>query len=67
MKRKNFYLTEHQLEYLDEESKKIGITISELIRRIMDTYIKTHDVDVKLDEYGILQTTPKVRKLKKGE
>lgn len=39
MKRLNFYITEKQEKSLKKESEKIGITLSELFRRIFDDHI----------------------------
>lgn len=38
MKRKDFYLTERQIAALEKEAKQKGITVAELIRRIIDEY-----------------------------
>ena len=40
MKRKDFYLTEHEIEELNKEAKKLGITFSELLRRIVDRHLE---------------------------
>lgn len=40
MQRKNFYLSDPHIEYLEKESKKLDITVSEIIRRILDKHIK---------------------------
>ena len=39
MKRKNFYLTDPHIEYLDDKSKELDITVSEIIRRILEKHI----------------------------
>ena len=39
MKRVQIYLTEAQVERLSADSKKTGISKSELIRRILDRYL----------------------------
>jgi metal-responsive CopG/Arc/MetJ family transcriptional regulator len=40
VKRRNINLREHQLKALDELSEKTGATVSELIRRAIDEYLK---------------------------
>ena len=40
MIRNQIYLSERQVELLKHESKKYDIKISELIRRILDTYFE---------------------------
>jgi hypothetical protein len=40
MKRVGYYLTEKQFRYLKKVSKITGLSVSELIRRIIDGYIK---------------------------
>jgi hypothetical protein len=40
MKRKNFYLSKREIESLESKSKKIGISVSELLRRIIDSYFE---------------------------
>ena len=40
MKAKLIYLSERQVEFLADESKKLGTKVSELIRRILDAHIK---------------------------
>ena len=39
MIRKDFYLTRKQIEALEKESNDIGVTFSEILRRILDNYI----------------------------
>jgi len=39
MKKKLLHLTVRQWKSLEEESKTLGISSSELIRRILDSYI----------------------------
>ena len=39
MKKIQMYLTENELEKLRKEAINIGISLSELIRRILDVYI----------------------------
>jgi len=36
MKRVNYHLTEQQIIWLQEQSKKTGLSIAELIRRAID-------------------------------
>ena len=40
MKRVNYYISEKQLESLKKESKKTGVSVSELIRRAIDVFLK---------------------------
>jgi len=40
MIRKDFYLTKKQVEILNGESATLGITFSEILRRILDSYIR---------------------------
>jgi predicted DNA binding CopG/RHH family protein len=40
MKRVNYYLPERQMESLKEESSRLGLSISELIRRAIDEWIQ---------------------------
>jgi len=40
MIRKDVYLTERQLEALNKQTKKLGISLAELIRRIIDQYLE---------------------------
>jgi hypothetical protein len=39
MKKKLISLTERQADYLDTEAKRLGISVSELVRRILDIAI----------------------------
>jgi predicted DNA binding CopG/RHH family protein len=41
MKRTNIYLTERQIKELKKQATKIGISTSELIRRILDQYLNS--------------------------
>jgi hypothetical protein len=41
MKRKDIYLSEVQIKLLAKEAKVLGISLSELIRRILDWYIES--------------------------
>ncbi len=43
MRRSNFYLTEKQVERLQERAEKEGIAVSELIRRAIDTFLAWDD------------------------
>ncbi len=36
--RQTVFLTEPQAEFLKREAEKLGITVSELLRRIVDSY-----------------------------
>jgi len=47
MKQKLIGLTDRQQKYLKEEAKNIGISVSELIRRILDEHIDRKDIYVK--------------------
>jgi len=38
MKLKNFYLTIKEIEKMQGSSKKMGISVSEFLRRIIDNY-----------------------------
>ena len=38
MKLKNFYLTVKEIEKMQTSSKEMGISVSELLRRIIDNY-----------------------------
>jgi len=40
MNRTQIYLTDNEHSYLKKEANKIGISKAELIRRILDNYIK---------------------------
>ena len=40
MKRTQIYITINQSERLKERAEKIGISVSELIRRILDEYLE---------------------------
>jgi hypothetical protein len=44
MLRKDFYLTKKQVEFIDKEAIEKGITFSEILRRILDNYIKQNDI-----------------------
>ena len=39
MKRRIMYYTSRQIENLDKIAKEKGITFSELVRRVLDTYL----------------------------
>jgi macrodomain Ter protein organizer (MatP/YcbG family) len=43
MKRTQIYLTDREWKILKRYSKKVGITLSESIRRILDKYLKDYD------------------------
>ena len=43
MKRTQIYFTEKQLKFFKKESKKIQITSSSLIRRVLDSYIEKNE------------------------
>ena len=40
LEKKTFDLTKKQVEYLTKVSKQSGISIAEVLRRILDEYIK---------------------------
>ena len=43
MVRKDFYLTKKQIKMLNNEAVNSGITFSEILRRILDDYIKKNE------------------------
>ena len=43
MKRKDFYLTEYEIDQLNKEAKKLGITFSELLRRVVDRHLEVEN------------------------
>jgi len=43
MIRKDFYLTKNQVESLNKEASKIGITFSEILRRILDDHLRKNE------------------------
>jgi hypothetical protein len=42
MERTQIYFTKHEKKFFKEDAKKIGISMAELIRRVLDEYIKRH-------------------------
>ena len=40
MIKKNFYLSIKEIELLENKAKDLGITVSEVIRRIIDSYFE---------------------------
>ena len=40
MQRKNFYLSNLEISLLEEESKRLDIATSDLLRRIIDNYFQ---------------------------
>lgn len=48
MKRKAYYMTETAIRKLEEEKKKTGLSMSEIIRRAVDHYFENRK-DVKND------------------
>jgi predicted DNA binding CopG/RHH family protein len=40
MKRVNYYLPERQMESLKKESSRMGLSISEIIRRAIDEWLE---------------------------
>ena len=50
MKRKDFYLTEPQIKAMEIEAKRLGITVAELLRRIIDLYFEKKSDDVHLSK-----------------
>lgn len=40
MIRTNIFLSEPQKEKLEKQAKKLGISMAELIRRVLDEYLK---------------------------
>lgn len=45
MKRTNIYLTEQQVKRLQARSQQEGLSIAELVRRAVDTYLAWDDPD----------------------
>jgi hypothetical protein len=45
MKRTNLYLTEKQVERLKARSKQEGLSVAELVRRAIDTFLAWDDPD----------------------
>ena len=43
MKRTNLYLTEKQMERLKERAEKEGLSLAELVRRAVDTFLAWDD------------------------
>lgn len=43
MKRTQIFLTEHQIEKINQEAGKSGINFSEMLRRCVDFYFKQND------------------------
>ena len=39
MKRTNIYLTERQMKALQKKADKMGLSMAELVRRILDEYL----------------------------
>ena len=50
--RKNFYITVIQWEKFESVSQKTGLTISEHIRRAIDSYIEDFDAKERSDLNG---------------
>jgi predicted DNA-binding protein len=47
MIRTNFFLTEEQLKGLRERSEKSGLSVAEIVRRIIDAHLeKTRDLEI---------------------
>jgi len=44
MQRKNFYLSNLEISLLDEESKRLDIATSDLLRRIIDGYFISKNI-----------------------
>jgi hypothetical protein len=40
MKKMNFYISDPQVSFLEKQSKKLDISISEILRRILEEYMK---------------------------
>ena len=38
MKRKIFHLTDREIKHLEKETKKTGLKMAEVVRRILDKY-----------------------------
>lgn len=43
MQKVNYYLTEQQIARLQKLAKKTGLTLSELIRRAIDAFLKQEE------------------------
>ena len=43
MKRHNFFLPEKQINFLKNKAKNKGISVAELLRRIIDCFIEKDD------------------------
>jgi hypothetical protein len=39
MQRTNIYLTERQMKLLAKEAEKVGVSMAELVRRILDAWL----------------------------
>ena len=48
MERTQIYLTKKEREYLKRVAKEDGLAMSEIIRRILDNYIKENDSNDKV-------------------
>ena len=46
MKLCNFYVTQKQYDSFKQLSEKTGLCYSELIRRALDEYLKTNDINL---------------------
>ncbi len=40
MIRNQIYLTKNEVDFFKKEAKKLGISMAELIRRVLDSYIE---------------------------
>lgn len=47
VKRKDFYLTDHEIKELEKEAKSLDLTVSEILRRIIDKHIENRNGDMK--------------------
>jgi len=48
MKRVNFYLTDKEINALKIISKETGLSVSELVRRTVDAFIKKHEKNIPI-------------------
>lgn len=47
MIRKNIFFTKNQINAIEEEARKRGITFSEMLRRILDSYFDNDSISKK--------------------
>lgn len=49
MKKYNLYLPERQIRELEKISERLGISVSEIIRRALDSFIETENLKLETD------------------